>query len=72
MDIHELTLTTKEAVKKLTHSFEIEVHDKAKMIDPENEHDWYSLTIGWGLGKGLPPNEAIEFAGYIRHETELG
>jgi hypothetical protein len=57
-----------ELVKK----FKTEVHDKAKQVDPEQEEDWKSLTIGWAIAKGLTTKSAREFALYIRYQTELG
>ena len=62
-----------ELTKKFyTLSFKNEVSDRAEEIDPSNEQDWYSLTLGWGIGKGLSPDEAHDFARYIRYETPLG
>ena len=29
-------------------SFKRNVHDHSAEIDPDNEQDWYSLTLGWG------------------------
>jgi len=57
---------------KLKALFKTEVHDKAKEVDPSNEQDWFSITLGWALGKGLSPDRAHEFAIYIRYKTELG
>lgn len=52
--------------------FKEEAHDKSETIDPDNEHDWYSLTLGWALGKGMTPEDAAAFAIHIRYHTELG
>ncbi len=51
--------------------FKIEVHDRAAAIDPDNEYDWYSLTLGWAVAKGFTPDAAIAFATYVRYHTEL-
>ncbi len=58
--------------KQWVQLFKEECHDKAKEIDPANEHDWYSLTLGWALAKGMEPKKAQIFAIYIRYETDLG
>lgn len=57
---------------KLIESFKKEVDDKARDIDQNNEYDWFSLTLGWALGKGLNPDLAFDFALHIRYHTELG
>jgi hypothetical protein len=59
-------------MEKLIAQFQVEVFDKAIEIDPTNELDWYSITVGWALAKGLEPNKAIDFAIHIRYETDLG
>lgn len=56
----------------LKERFKREVHDKASEIDPNNEQDWFSLTLGWAIATGQPPEEAHEFARFIRYKTELG
>lgn len=58
--------------KSLDSAFKTEVHDKAAYIDPNNDLDWYSLTVGFALAKGATPEEAIEIAVHIRYETDLG
>jgi hypothetical protein len=52
--------------------YKSEINDKAIEIDPNNEYDWFSLTMGWALAKGLSPIKALKFSSYIRYETELG
>lgn len=52
--------------------FKAEVHDKAAEVDPNDEHDWHSLTLGWAIAKGLSPSDADAFALHIRYNTELG
>lgn len=49
--------------------------EKIKEIDssgPSGTEDWYSLCVGWALGKGLNPVEAHEFAQHIRYNTNMG
>ena len=65
------TMTDKKR-EELTDLFNKEVSDKAYTLDPESEFDWYSLTFGWAIGKGLDSTDAREFATYIRYHTELG
>jgi len=57
---------------QLTRMFKKEASDKSNRIDANNELDWYSLTLGWAIGKGLSPTRAINFALYIRYNTDLG
>ncbi len=52
--------------------FKQEIHDRAKEIDPANEHDWLSLTLGWAIGKGLSVADALDLALFIRYDTNLG
>ena len=56
----------------LEQMFKTEVDDRAEAIDESQSLDWYSLTLGWAIGKGLEPDEAHDFACYIRYETDLG
>jgi len=51
--------------------FQREVSKHAKAIDPDNEHDWRSLTLGWALAKGFTPDAASEFASFVRYNTDL-
>lgn len=52
--------------------FKAEIHDRAEEVDPSNEYDWWSLTLGWAIGKGMDPETAAEFATHIRYHTDLG
>lgn len=56
----------------LEDDFKKNVNDRAKEIDPDKEHDWLSLTLGWAIAKGLEPEKAVEFALHIRYHTDLG
>lgn len=56
----------------LVQEFKTEVNDKASEIDPHDEYCWSSLTAGWALANGLSPDDANEFASYIRYNTDLG
>lgn len=59
-------------MEALAKQFEEEVHSKASEVDPSSEQDWYSLTLGWAIAKGLTPEQAHEFANHIRYHTDLG
>jgi hypothetical protein len=63
---------TKPELSAYQSLFEVEVHNRASEVDPDNEQDWFSLTLGWAIGKGLKPEDAHEFALHIRYHTELG
>ena len=63
---------TDMGVDALVSIFAVEVHDRAVEIDPDNIQDWYSLTLGWAIAKGLPPDAALAFARHIRYRTTLG
>lgn len=41
------------------------VYDKQKEVDPDNEHHWYSLALGFALGLGYEPKQACELANII-------
>jgi hypothetical protein len=58
--------------EELTKTFQKEVSDRSLEIDPNGEEDWYSLTIGWAIAKGLSVEDSLQFAVYIRYETSLG
>lgn len=56
----------------LIDQFKTEVSDRAEEVDESNNEDWFSLTIGWGIAKGLEPEASHMFAIYIRYHTDLG
>lgn len=59
-------------LKKLIREFKSEISNKSKEIDPNNLQDWYSITLGWAIAKGLSIKESHEFSNYIRYNTNLG
>lgn len=61
-----------DKLEHYTKMFKTECHDRSKEIDYSQEQDWYSLTLGWAIGKGLEPEEAHDFALHIRYHTDLG
>jgi hypothetical protein len=62
----------KEFDESLIDQFKTEVSDRADDVDPSSDHDWFSLTLGWAIAKGLEPEPAHTFAIYIRYHTDLG
>ena len=60
--------------KDLVVIFQVEIFKDRENIDkggPSGNEDWYSLCVGWALGKGLNPEEAHEFACHIRYNTDM-
>jgi len=64
-----MTARDKSKFEKL---FKTEVDDKEQEVDPEKELDWYALTVGWAIGKGIKPKDAHAFSCHIRYHTNLG
>jgi len=60
-----------EQFDKLVEEYRAEVYDKANFIDPDDEHCWVSLTVGWALGKGLEFVEANDFAIQVVYHVEF-
>lgn len=58
--------------RTLTEQFKKECSDRSPEIDPDGEFCWESLTMGWAIAKGLDPEDAYDFAVYIRYKTDLG
>lgn len=48
--------------------FKEEVCDRSKEIDSSEEQDWFSLSLGWAIAKGLTPDAAWDFAIFVRYE----
>ena len=48
--------------KTLLSQFKLEVFDKAKIIDPEDEEDWFSMAFGYFLANGIEIPRAYELA----------
>ena len=66
---------TEELVKKFGAAgvrFELQVVTKSSEIDPEGDLDWFSLTVGWALANTMTPDDAHEFARFIRYYTDIG
>ena len=53
---------------KLYTIFRAEIVTVAREVDPGEELDWFALTVGWAIAKGLTPSEAHDFSIYARYE----
>ena len=40
---------------------------KSRDIDPGDEQDWFSLTLGFFLAKGVAAEEAHDLSRYVRY-----
>lgn len=58
-------------LQELLNEFKSKVHDRAKTIDPGEEHHWLGLTVGWAIAKGVEPKLANDFAIFVRYSTDL-
>jgi hypothetical protein len=58
--------------EQLIQLFKTECSDRASEIDTDSSQDWFSLTLGWAVAKGLAPEAAYDFAVHIRYKTDLG
>lgn len=58
--------------EQLIQLFKTECSDKASEIDTDSSQDWFSLTLGRAVAKGLTPEAAYNFAVHIRYKTDLG
>jgi hypothetical protein len=56
----------------LLEQFRFEVFERMVEVNSGDEEDWYSLTLGWALGKGLEPTDAHDFARFVRYKTDMG
>jgi hypothetical protein len=52
----------KAAMDALLAQLKTEVIDQGEKIDPDDEHDFESLILGWAIAKGLPVKQAKAFA----------
>lgn len=56
--------------------YKTQINDVAGDIDPHSEYDWFALTYGWAIAKGLSvgedPKGAHAFAIFIRYNTDMG
>lgn len=64
------TITEKGVIEEFRNLVNIE----GKHLDPSDELDWYSLSIGYIIGKmpGMPNDRVVELACYMRYTLEIG
>jgi hypothetical protein len=58
---------TKETRDKLAKKYRRLVYDKLEEVDPDSTEDWFSMAIGFGLGCGLSPKDADNFAKHVTY-----
>lgn len=58
----------KNRMLMLSWAWKREVLDQAHDIDPNNESRWGDLAMGYALGKGLSPDQAVDFELYLSHK----
>jgi hypothetical protein len=64
-------MNKKQIFEHFEEMFRKEIQPQADKIDPSQEQDWYSLVLGWALGKGMGCRTAHAFSCYIRYHTDL-
>jgi hypothetical protein len=60
------------AKAELLSLFKSEVDHRTSEVDPDDNQDWFSLTLGWAVAKGLAPQAAHDFATRVRYTTDMG
>lgn len=51
--------------------FRVTAYSQADLVNVDGDLDWYDLAIGWGLGKGMTPDNACAFAEFITWKTNM-
>lgn len=57
-------------LEALVADFKANICQKWKEVDPGSDRDWYCMSYGWGLGKGLTADQAAAFAVYVRYDLQ--
>jgi hypothetical protein len=65
-------LTFLSSFGAVARDFKAQVYDRAAEVDPGNEYDWSALQIGFGLGRGLSPDDAHEFPRVLHYQFNDG
>lgn len=47
------------------------VYEKSDILDPDDQHDWKSLALGFALGAGATPEEAFKFVDMLSERRLL-
>lgn len=53
---------------ELVQKFKTEITTRAKEIDPGEEIDWFSMSLGWAIANGLTITEAHQFSIWLRYD----
>jgi hypothetical protein len=69
MNLSDLTKTAMRMVH--LRNFKRQVTDRGNQIDRHSEQDWYSITLGWAIANNMNPEEAHDFARFVRYHTDL-
>ena len=56
-----------EQIDKAVNDFKVEVCDRFAEVDPHSEEDWYALSLGYFLAKGLSIEESRFTASKVRY-----
>ena len=48
-------------------AFKKDVCEWSSEIDPSGEYDWYALSLGWAIAKGLTVEDVHSFAIWVRY-----
>lgn len=62
--------TLSSSMQTLALEFKKEVCDRSKIVDPEEERDWYDLSFGYFLSKGLSVEDATTLACVVRYDCQ--
>lgn len=57
----------KQTIKE---QFKQEICEREKEIDPNEELDWFSMSIGYFIAKGLSVQDAFNLASEVRYVDE--
>lgn len=69
-DLDELIEVIPNA-QELIEEWATKVYVHHEEIDPDGEHHWGSIVLGWALAKGLTPSQALYFASHVRYRTKF-
>lgn len=64
---HDYVTPKNKQERAIVERFKIEVCRRAQEIDPDSEHEWFSLSLGFFLASGLDPERAHFLSTYVRY-----
>lgn len=59
-----------EQYKEVITSFRVEIRGHAKEVDEDDERDWFCMSYGYFLGKGVCIDDAYALARHVRYNCE--